>query len=335
MPNHNVIAKSMANYNKNSNFQKMCNERCEKLIEEHLTITSILEEFNILDLGCSHGKNSMIIVNKILDQLKRNSAQVKRLNVIHDDLAENDFDEVLKCINDPSTGYLSHELSKSLKIVPHIVKKSFYEIVKPDEIGPVDIAFSLNTLHWLPSKPCSIYRGLLPNSRNLTPSDLIKFQKFCEDILVKFMELRYKEMKSGGLLIFNIHREVNVFEAEDEVWDEHLKNYNLTNEALKDLMMPVYCRSKAELQGALDRVKDKFEVVSLKEATDDGPTLTVEIIKAAHRPQLISGLKQYMSYFNNETELIGFVDELFDKMAVWFAKSEPYVSNFWVALKKK
>ncbi|KXN66198.1 S-adenosyl-L-methionine-dependent methyltransferase [Conidiobolus coronatus NRRL 28638] len=335
MPESKVMTKSMVNYNKNSDFQKMCNERCEKLIEEHLTNTDSQEEFNILDLGCSHGKNSMIIVNKILDQLVGNSNNIKLVNVVHEDLAENDFDEVLKCIDDPSTGYLSHELSKSLEIVPHTVGKSFYEIVKPDEVSPVDIAFSLNTLHWLPSRPCTIYRGLLPNSRNLTSSDLITFQKFCEDILVKFMELRYKEMKAGGLLIFNIHRKVNVFDAEDEIWDEHLKHHNFTNETFNDLMMPVYCRSEAELQGALNRVRDKFDVVSLKEATDGGPTLSINILRAAHRPQLIDGLKQYKNHFKSEVELINFVDELFDKITAWFAKSEPYVSNFWVALKRK
>ncbi|KXN66200.1 S-adenosyl-L-methionine-dependent methyltransferase [Conidiobolus coronatus NRRL 28638] len=335
MLSNEVISKSMENYNKNSDFQKVCNERCERLIEEHLITADSLKEFNILDLGCSHGKNSMIIVNKILDQLKENSTQVKLVNVVHEDLPENDFEQVIRCINDPTIGYLNHALSKTLEIKSHTVGKSFYDLVKPESVGPIDIAISLNTMHWLPSKPCPIYRGLLPNPRNLTPADYITFKKFAEDILVNFMELRYEEMKTGGLLIFNIHHKINVFEAEDEIWDEHLKAHNFTTENFKDFMMPVYCRTEAELQSSLDRVSDKFEVVHLKEGTDGGPTYVVDILRATHRPQFISGLKQYVNQFNGEAELVGFVDEFFDKMATWFAKSNPYVSNLWVVLKKK
>jgi hypothetical protein len=305
------------------------------LIEDYLTNTGGQEEFNILDLGCSHGKNSMIIVNKILDQLVGNSNHIKLVNVVHEDLPDNDFEEVLRCVNDPQIGYKNHKLAKTAKLEPYTVGKSFYQVVKPTEVGPIDIAFSLNTLHWIPSKPCPVYQGLLPNSRNLTEENQKVFSEYSIDLLEHFFNYRFEEMRVGGLLIFNIHHKVNLFDAEDEIWDEHLKHHNLTNEKFQKLMMPVYCRSEAELQGALDSVKDKFEVVYLKEGTDGGPSFSIDVLKAAHKPQVINGLKQYEDHFGSQAKLEEFVEEFYQKVANWYNTHVPWVSNFWVVLKKK
>jgi hypothetical protein len=329
------ITKSLYNYNKNCSFQEICNKRSELLIKTYLTKTYNQEEFNILDLGCSQGKNSMVIVNRILDQLLDCSVNVKKLNIIHEDLPENDFDEVLRCINNPKIGYLNHPSTKTTKLISHIVGKSFYHPVKPEDVGEIDIAFSLNTLHWLPQKPCSVYRGLLPNSRNLAKTDQKVFRDYAEDLLVSFLNLRYLELRDGALLIFNIHRKVNAFDIEDEIWDLHLKDYNLTNETFSELMMPVYCRSEAELLTTLDKVSNKFEIVHFSEETDSGPDFNIDILKAVHKPQIISGLKQYEKQFGSQASLEDFVDDFYQKMAIWFNYNEAWVSNYWVVLKKK
>ncbi|KXN66199.1 S-adenosyl-L-methionine-dependent methyltransferase [Conidiobolus coronatus NRRL 28638] len=328
------ISKPMENYNKNSNFQEICNKSCERLIETYLTKKYNQEQFNILDLGCSHGKNSMIIVNKILDQLASNGSSIGKIGVIHEDLPDNDYDEVLKCVNDPKIGYINHSLASKSTIVPHTVGISYYENVKPKEVDCIDIGFSLNTLVWLPSKPCRVSKGLFPNSRNLTASDKQLFSDYAHELLVKFFNLRYEEMRSGALLICNVHGKLNVFDAEDEAWDEHLKSNNFTNETFKDLIMPIYMRSEQELHSSLDQVKDKFEVIHLKEETYGDPTFSKDTLKAALRLQIISGLKAYEDKFSGEEELAKFVDEFFDKMGVWLQTNEVVASNYWVVLKK-
>jgi hypothetical protein len=105
------------------------------------------------DLGCSHGKNSVVAINQILGLIENSpniSNKLTGLLVYHEDLESNDFSKVQECLDDKSISYLNNSYIKNNNISTEVqlLPKSFYEPLF--EPGSVDIITCYSSIHWLP-----------------------------------------------------------------------------------------------------------------------------------------------------------------------------------------
>ncbi|KXN65542.1 hypothetical protein CONCODRAFT_12838, partial [Conidiobolus coronatus NRRL 28638] len=126
--------KSMDNYNESSSMQLKWIKLGRKNIE---FAVSLFHEYSdtlkVIDFACSHGKNSMTVINQLFDELieKRHHLvnKLKSIGIYHNDLPDNDFEEVLKCVEDEKIGYKYHKLIKSnqISLLTTCVGKTYYE----------------------------------------------------------------------------------------------------------------------------------------------------------------------------------------------------------------
>ncbi len=140
-------------YKSHSLVQKMVIEKSLPLIAEAAARVPLPDSgrpFTIVDYGCGEGKNSLIPVGAIIDNV---GARQKGLDflVIHNDLPSNNFNGLAQDIHADGEG--SYLVGKGLerRIFALLAGCSFYGQVAPD--ASVHFAFSSSAFHWLTDIP--------------------------------------------------------------------------------------------------------------------------------------------------------------------------------------
>ncbi|KAN0006531.1 hypothetical protein ACTFIU_003244 [Dictyostelium citrinum] len=135
----------------------------------------------ILDVGSSHGRNSIIVLNFIISSILKHFPN-QCFGVLHNDLPENDFTFYLKL---------------SDQIYFYGIGNSFYNQVVPS--NSIDLCFSFATLYWCDHNDKFHYDtdsiAVMYKKRS------VEYRKYCIDTLYKFFSIRSKELKDGGSLI--------------------------------------------------------------------------------------------------------------------------------------
>ncbi|KXN68592.1 S-adenosyl-L-methionine-dependent methyltransferase [Conidiobolus coronatus NRRL 28638] len=288
-------SKSMFDYNKGSNTQLTWLKNNLK----HLTVAienlpKHKGSLNIGDYGCSQGKNSMFIMKHILDKLQNNLKyleSLKQLIVYHEDLPDNDFIQVRNCIEDSSIGYKHHSLvtSAGIDVNPNFVGKSYYEnIVQP---GVLDLVFCYNSIHWMPEYfPSKYGLGYMAEYKNHELTS--KFNEMSYRYLEKWLNLRYEELKQGGLITINFITDCNLLDLLNKYWLLALKKFGYKQSDFDKVMFPVYFRQITEIQSVIDKFSTKFEVV-FSETNIEYAKFTKMEVKALTKNQILGCLKHY------------------------------------------
>jgi hypothetical protein len=134
----------------------------------------------ILDCGSSQGRNSVLALTGLLQQLQARlqgtsnppdagvPEQQVEVEVLFEDLPSNDFNSLMSAITDATSGLpaqMTHTPSPStsssssqgpatpLSIYPRCIGRSFYERLAPRDTLHMVTAFTC--LHWIPAKPCA------------------------------------------------------------------------------------------------------------------------------------------------------------------------------------
>jgi hypothetical protein len=276
----------------------------------------------------------MFIIGHILDKLHSNPKYLeglKQLNVYHEDLPDNDFNQVRECIEDPSMGYKHHNLivSADIDVNPNFVGKSYYEsIVQP---GVLDLVFCYSSIHWMPEYfPCKYGLGYMAEYND--PELTHKFNEMSSRYLEKWLNLRYEELKLNGLITINFIIECNIIDLFNKFWLQALQKHGYKQADFDRVMFPVYFRQVAKIQAMLDKFSSKFEVV-FSETVPDEVKFTKLETKALIKNQVLGCLKSY-SNIDEAAKL-----ELFNSFEEFiFADGreycEPDAKFNWVVLKK-
>ncbi|KAN0006532.1 hypothetical protein ACTFIU_003245 [Dictyostelium citrinum] len=164
-----------------------CENNCKKIIR-------------ILDIGSSHGRNSIIVLNLIISNVLKHFPN-QCFEVFHNDLPENDFTLLFKEIIENENSYLK----SSNQIYYYGVGNSCYNQVVPS--NSIDLCFSFSTSHWSPYN--SNFHYDTDSIAVMYKKRSVEYRKFCIDTLYKFFSLRSKELKSGGTLICSVLHENN------------------------------------------------------------------------------------------------------------------------------
>lgn len=267
------------------------------------TLSSTL---SVGDYGCSQGKNSMAIINLIFNELKslENVDKIENIRVYHEDLPDNDFNEVKKCVEDLEFGYLNHDLikSKGIKIDPYYIGKSYYQQIVDKET--LDIQFSYSTINWQPTYYPTPY-GLIYSPEYDNPELTAKFNELATGYFTKYLNLRYDELKSGGLTIFNFINRTDYIFIVNEAWGKALKKLGLEQSNFDKVSIPTYYLQIENLKAILDSFSSKFELIYF-EKTEQETSFTRPAVRALSKNQIISGLNEYPELSND------FKNELYD-----------------------
>jgi hypothetical protein len=255
----------------------------------------------------------MIAINQLFDLLASNdqvSNKLKKLLVYHEDLEENDFDQVQQCLDDPTISYLNHSLIKSNSIQTQVqfLPKSFYEaLFQPESI---DILMCYTAIHWLPTYK-SLTQGLWFLEEMETLENIEFFKKLSKECLMKWLNLRYEELKPNGLITMNIFESGTYFQRLNLAWNDYLKSKGFTHADLDKVNMCGILRSPGEVREYLGEVKDKFKVLRSVHSSENY-IFAKNHFKAVVHGQLFHGLGHYPSNFPTEDSRNEFIDGYLD-----------------------
>nr|XP_043637355.1 benzoate carboxyl methyltransferase-like [Erigeron canadensis] len=163
------------------------------------------ECFKIADMGCSSGKNTLLVVSSIIDivyeMYTKNNREAPAFQVCLNDLYGNDFNHLFKLMPD---FYAKIRKGKKENFGPCFVSAvpgSFYTRLFPEQ--SLHIVYSSYSVQWLSQVP----QGLGENKLNLyitktSPPKVIQAyqQQFHWDFTT-FLKMRSKEIVPGGKMV--------------------------------------------------------------------------------------------------------------------------------------
>jgi len=214
---------------------------------------------SLTDFGCSEGKNSIAVMQRLLPVLRRRTHQP--LLTIHSDLPTNDFSELFKKLQADG---------KSVFVPEHTyasaVAGSMYDQLIPG--ATASVAMSFNAIGYLSRRPLDHLPGyILPNGpsaiRNIgivSKEERAAFAHQAGNDMTAFLKARAAELVSGGKLL------VQVFGADgNECTGDGI--YDALNDAVLELCdagrisreeyaryyQPIYFRTLAELVEPVSR----------------------------------------------------------------------------------
>jgi hypothetical protein len=255
----------------------------------------------VVDFGCSQGKNSIFVINSFLDEMKlsyKNLGAFNRLSIYHVDLPDNDFDGLRDCLIDPDISYLNHNLVMSRKVDTKVecVGKTYYEQILDN--NSVDIAFCYSSLHWMPEYTPTPY-GLAYDSKYDDESLTEWFTKMSDRYLAKWLDLRFSELKQYGIVSFNIMTHSDCSDWINPSWKRVFQKRSLNYLDFTKVYIPIYMRSTSSIRRVLDNLKDQFKILSWR---SDNVTLSLPKpdIRSVFFNQIMVGLSKYPEYFKTE-----------------------------------
>lgn len=138
-------------YNRNSNLQAAGIELALPLFEAAARAVPIAgiddQPLVIADYGSSQGRNSMRPMGVGIDTLRSRVGPDRAIEVIHTDLASNDFTSLFMTLQEDPSSYLAGRP----RVFPLAVGRSYFEPILP--AGSVHLGWNTWTLHWLSRSP--------------------------------------------------------------------------------------------------------------------------------------------------------------------------------------
>lgn len=234
-------------YDQNSRVQEQFILSSQDLLEEAAQNVPLNGPIGLADLGCSEGKNSLMLMRR-LTELVRQRSQAP-ITVTHNDLPGNNWN-----------GFF-----RNLKPYGAFVQASatsfFQPIVPPNSLH---IACCYSSVHWLSQVPDLPQPQGVLHARMTTESQALLARQAAQD-WEAFLQARAQELVPGGRLIL-----VSGGNKDGDV--AGLKMYALLDRILQELqsppfVMPIYYRSEQEIREPLERVGFQLEHFRIQHLT--------------------------------------------------------------------
>ncbi|KAL9451595.1 hypothetical protein AB3S75_013207 [Citrus x aurantiifolia] len=189
-------------YAKNSDIQRTVISKAWPFLEE--TIKDMFSSsfpgcFNVADLGCSSGPNTLLVISKIMETIHKlyhqENKKLPEFQVFLNDLPGNDFNSIFESLPD------FYKRIKKDKFGPCFIAGmpgSFYE--RLFQSRSINFTHSSYSVHWLSKVP----ENLETNKRNIyitkssPPSVCQAFLEQFQRDFSAFLSLRSEEIVSGG-----------------------------------------------------------------------------------------------------------------------------------------
>ncbi|KAN0050693.1 hypothetical protein ACTA71_003838 [Dictyostelium dimigraforme] len=214
----------------------------------------------ILDIGSSHGRNSIIPINLIISNvLKQFPSQC--FEVYHEDLPENNFSLLFKEISNNKNSYIK----LSNQIYFYGIGNSFYNQLVPS--NTIDYVFSFSASHWSNYNDSFHYD---PDSVSVCRKERSnEYKMYCIDTLYKNFSLRAKELKKGGIFMVTVMNDIEstpienntlyqVFRLSKTIWKQIANENLISMNEVDKMILPINFYRKDEIDEALKMVENDY-----------------------------------------------------------------------------
>ncbi|MCW5871320.1 MAG: hypothetical protein KIS61_28960, partial [Candidatus Eremiobacteraeota bacterium] len=238
-------------YDQHSQVQEQFILSSQDLIEEAARAIPLPENgpIGLADLGCSEGKNSLMLMRKLTQLVRQRSQQP--LMITHNDLPANNWN-----------GFFRNLTPYGPNIWAQANATSFFQPVVPP--GTLHIACCYSTVHWLsqlppvPNPNGVLFALMEPQSRKVLVDQAARDWE-------AFLQARAEELVPGGRLII-----VSGGNQDGDV--AGLKMYRLLDQILQELghppfVMPIYYRDEQEIRQPLERCGFQVEQCRIQRLT--------------------------------------------------------------------
>ncbi|KAK1435713.1 hypothetical protein QVD17_01479 [Tagetes erecta] len=164
--------------------------------------------FNIADLGCSSGKNTLLVASNIVDIVvkvcKENNYKTPQFQVCLNDLFGNDFNVLFKLLPDFSTTLKKEKGENFGHCFISAVPGSFYCRLFPNQ--SLHFVHSSYSVHWLSQVPENLENNRLNiyMAKSSCPNVFQAYGKQFKSDFTKFLQMRSEEIVCGGRLVLTI-----------------------------------------------------------------------------------------------------------------------------------
>lgn len=200
-----------SSYANNSILQKIVISKVQPILTDtikNMYSQTLPECFNIAELGCASGPNSLSSVSNIMDAVSdlclENNRKIPEFHVSLNDLPENDFNNIFKSL---PAFYDNVKKEKGDEFGPCFISGmpgSFYDRIFPSK--SLHFVHSSYSVHWLSQVP----EGLENNKENIylatgSPPDVFEayLKQFQRDFS-SFLRLRSHEIVPGGRMVLTL-----------------------------------------------------------------------------------------------------------------------------------
>jgi hypothetical protein len=225
-----------------------------------MSLPSEAQPFTVLDLGSSEGRNALITMSRIVEQVRRLRPN-QLIQTIYSDLPSNNFNRLFLNLHEARTaGRIP------AGVYPSAAPGSFYEPLMPPQ--SVHFAMAFNALVWLDKLPDApvpdfvAYRRPHPPRPGLhvLPETADAFARQADGDLVRFLHCRANELKPGGKLLIASPGDTTEHRLSDGFYDvindaclDLVAAGRLPRERYERFTMPLYFRTVAETLAPLER----------------------------------------------------------------------------------
>ncbi|XP_070178191.1 uncharacterized protein [Littorina saxatilis] len=155
--------------------------------------------FTVGDYGTNDGASSMSLFTSVIGHLREKQGDTLPIQIIYEDQEKNDFNSLFRRLSDESS-----YMSKFCNVYPMATNINFYQQCVPD--GTYDVILCMIATHWLESVDTKFTDCV--THCFATQDEQRRFNAEADRDWTKFLRLRAKELKPGGLLIvLNISRD--------------------------------------------------------------------------------------------------------------------------------
>ncbi|KAN0015922.1 hypothetical protein ACTFIU_005871 [Dictyostelium citrinum] len=245
-----------------SDFDKI-NDLFDMALKNHVNNNQDCQDNNnirILDIGCSHGKNSIIVLKPLIEQVRKQwKPNEKVIEIFHSDLSVNDFSKLFDQVY-----HLNSYSNKTNNIFTYGIGNGFENQLVPN--NSIDFIFSFTTLQWVPF--LNKYKSFEGSLYNIAFSDRLPgFENYYKKRLLNTLNNRLNELKVGGIFSFNLFIQedkgseneeksksiYNCMKNIKEILREMSYQSILTREEVENMIIPIVFLTRDEYQYAIDK----------------------------------------------------------------------------------
>ncbi|XP_074559067.1 S-adenosyl-L-methionine:benzoic acid/salicylic acid carboxyl methyltransferase 3-like isoform X2 [Curcuma longa] len=184
----------------------------ESAIEDMYKALLPLQSFTVVDLGCSSGPNTLLVVSQVLNIISElhtkfsDKAPLPEIQFFLNDLPRNDFNSVFQSLENFKK---KTEEEKGDLLPPYYiagVPGSFHGRLFPS--STVHFFHSSYSLTWLSQAPS--LQGIPPNRGNIyisktSPPEILKaYREQFQSDFSRFLESRYEELSGEGRMVLTL-----------------------------------------------------------------------------------------------------------------------------------
>ncbi|MEM8569984.1 MAG: hypothetical protein AAGG56_03650 [Pseudomonadota bacterium] len=218
-----------------------------------LPLATGAQTIGIADFGCSEGRNSIAVMQRVTQDLRRRTSDP--ILTVHSDLPTNDFSALFRDLRPDGQSVFGDDQISSCAVGGSM----FDQLLPPSSLH---LATTFNAIGFLSCRPVARLPGyILPNgpshvraNGSVTEDERAIFARQAEDDIASFLEARANELVPGGKVLLQVFGADGDQRTCDGIYDalndavlETVEEGVITRDAYEAYYQPVYFRTLEEI----------------------------------------------------------------------------------------